>query len=88
MFHGNVFVGYDWFGSDRGSPRFISINSFMGMAWHELGPGQLMGRFMLSAEPLTVGERGYPLIRKRARRRMGNPCTIDSIHTTSSWSWP
>jgi hypothetical protein len=62
MFHENVFAGYDWFGSDRGSKRFISVNSVMGMAWHPLGPGELMARLMLSAEPATVGKQGYPLI--------------------------
>jgi hypothetical protein len=62
MFHENIFAGYDWFGSDRGSKRFVSVSSVMGMAWYPLGPGELMARLMLSAEPATVGKRGYPLI--------------------------
>lgn len=40
----------------------MSMGSIMAMAWSPLGPGELMGRVMLSAEPLTVGERGYPLL--------------------------
>ncbi len=73
MLHGNIFAGYDWFGSDRGSDRFISMNSIMGMAWHPLGPGEIMARLMLSAEPLTVGERGYPLILQTGETANGEP---------------
>lgn len=73
MFHGNVFAGYDWFGSDRGSDRFISVNSVMGMAWHPVGPGELMARVMLSAEPATVGKRGYPLILQTGETADGEP---------------
>ncbi len=73
MLHGNVFVGYDWFGSDRGSDRFISVNSTMAMLWHPVGPGEIMGRLMLSAEPLTVGERGYPLILQTGETANGEP---------------
>ncbi|MEO8182412.1 MAG: hypothetical protein ABI895_26545 [Deltaproteobacteria bacterium] len=73
MFHGNIFAGYDWFGSDRGSDRFISVNSVMGMAWHPLGPGEIMARVMLSAEPLTVGKRGYPLILQTGETADGEP---------------
>jgi len=62
MLHENVFAGYDAFASDRGSRRFISVNPVMGVAWYPLGPGELMARLMLSAEPLTVGKGGYPLI--------------------------
>jgi len=73
MFHGNIFAGYDWFGSDRGSDRFTSMSSIMGMAWHPLGPGEIMARVMLSAEPLTVGERGYPLILQTGETADGEP---------------
>jgi hypothetical protein len=73
MFHENVFVGYDWFGSDRGSQRFISVNSIMAMAWQPVGPGELTGRLMLSAEPLTVGKGGYPLIFQTGETFHGQP---------------
>ncbi|HWA70736.1 MAG TPA: hypothetical protein VG937_00305 [Polyangiaceae bacterium] len=62
MLHGNVFVGYDSQSSDRGTGRFISTNWLMFMAEHNLGPGAFGARVMLSAEPLTVGGRGYPLL--------------------------
>jgi hypothetical protein len=73
MVHGNVFVGYDWFGSDRGSDQFMSTNSLMGMVWHDLGPGEVMARVMLSAEPLTVGARGYPLVLQTGETASGEP---------------
>lgn len=73
MFHGNMFVGYDWFGGDRGSDRFISVGSIGGMAFHPLGPGELMARVMLSPEPLTVGKRGYPLILQTGETADGEP---------------
>lgn len=62
MFHYNVAAGYDWFSGPRGSERFVSTNWAMLMVWHPVGPGELMGRFMLSAEPLTAGGIGYPLL--------------------------
>jgi hypothetical protein len=73
MFHENIFVGYDGFNSDRGSERFISVNSVMGMAWYPVGPGELTGRVMLSAESLTVGKRGYPLILQTGETADGQP---------------
>lgn len=73
MLHENVFVGYDSFGGDRGSSKLVSMNSVMGMAWHPLGPGELMGRVMLSAEAATVGKRGYPLILQTGETANGEP---------------
>ena len=62
MLHENVFVGYDWFSGARGDARFMSTNWVMAKASHDLGPGEIGARAMLSAEPLTVGLQGYPLI--------------------------
>jgi hypothetical protein len=73
MVHANIFVGYDYFGSRRGSDQFISTNSIMGMAWHPLGPGEIMFRSMLSAEPVTVGTDGYPLILQTGETSGGEP---------------
>lgn len=73
MLHENIFVGYDRFGSDRGSELFLSVNSVMGMAWYPVGPGELTTRAMLSAEPLTVGKRGYPLILQSGETANGEP---------------
>lgn len=46
--------------TNRGDGQFGSVNWFMGMAERRVGPGYLTGRAMLSVEPLTVGECGYP----------------------------
>jgi hypothetical protein len=73
MFHGNVFAGQDWFSSDRGSQRFISVNSVMAMAWHPLASGEFMARVMLSVEPAAVGKRGYPLILQTGETANGEP---------------
>jgi hypothetical protein len=62
MVHGNVFVGYDYQGTDAGEEQLISPNWLMGMASRPLGGGHLRARAMLSLEPLTVGKDGYPLL--------------------------
>lgn len=60
MLHGNVFVQYIDEGSDRGDEQLGSVNWLMGMARRPLLGGEQTFRAMLSAEPLTVGECGYP----------------------------
>jgi hypothetical protein len=73
MFHANVFVGYDSFGGDRGDSKLTSINWVMGMASHPLAGGELTLRTMLSAEPLTVGDEGYPLLLQTGETADGQP---------------
>ncbi|HEX7051808.1 MAG TPA: hypothetical protein VF188_16500 [Longimicrobiales bacterium] len=60
MLHGNVFIYGIAEGSERGDEDVGSINWFMGMARRRLLGGVLELRAMLSAEPVTVGECGYP----------------------------
>ncbi|HWV57550.1 MAG TPA: hypothetical protein VNZ57_08880, partial [Longimicrobiales bacterium] len=60
MLHGNGFLQYIDEGSRRGSTQLGSVNWLMGMARRALGGGDVTLRAMLSAEPLTVGECGYP----------------------------
>ena len=60
MLHGNAFVQYIDEGSDRGDEQFGSVNWFMGMARRPLAGGEILLRAMLSLEPITVGECGYP----------------------------
>lgn len=62
MTHFNAFLAYDRQWSRRGDDQFNSINWFMGMATHRLGEGELMLRTMLSLEPATTAEHGYPLL--------------------------
>ncbi|HEY8485363.1 MAG TPA: hypothetical protein VIL13_12195 [Longimicrobiales bacterium] len=60
MLHGRVFAQYIDEGSDRGAVQPGSVNWIMGMARRPLVGGELLLRAMLSLEPLTVGECGYP----------------------------
>jgi hypothetical protein len=73
MLHENIFAGYDWFDSRRGDGTFMSVNSIMGSTWTQLGPGEITFRAMLSAELLTVGARGYPLILQSGETADGEP---------------
>jgi hypothetical protein len=76
MLHYQVFVDYDRQVSDRaidGVAQVNSINWFMGMATHTLGPGRLTMRAMLSAEPLTVGKAGYPELLETGESYRGQP---------------
>jgi hypothetical protein len=62
MLHMDLKVGYSNQGRPRGIQKAESENWFMGMAEHKLGPGQLMLRAMVSAEPLTAPHGGFPLL--------------------------
>ena len=62
MLHGRAFFQYDWQGGSRGSDQAGIVNWAMGAATRPLGAGQLQLRAMLSAEPWTIGSRGYPLL--------------------------
>ncbi len=79
MLHGNLFAGYDGQASDTGDDKFISVNWFMGMASHELAGGALSFRSMLSLEPLTVGNEGYPLLLQTGESFEGEPI-VDRQH--------
>src|SRR5699024_8550423 len=67
MVHGNVFARYtnQDIGDEgtRGDEKFGSVNWLMGMAQTRISDRSLL-RFnvMLSAEPLTIGGAGYPLL--------------------------
>lgn len=73
MLHGSVFVDYDAQGSVRGDSQVDSINWLMLMARHPLGAGEISGRVMLSAEALTVGGAGYPLLLQTGETWHGAP---------------
>jgi hypothetical protein len=62
MLHGVAFAMYDKQGSRRGDEQFSSVNWGMLMATREAGGGRLQLRGMVSAEPWTIGGRGYPLL--------------------------
>jgi hypothetical protein len=73
MGHGVLFFGYDEQGGDRGDGQFLSTNWLMGMARHPLLGGEFLARSMLSLEPLTVDERGYPLLLQTGESFEGQP---------------
>lgn len=60
MVHNNVFVQYITENGARGDDQLGSINWVMGMARRKVGRGDFMIRSMVSIEPWTVGECGYP----------------------------
>ncbi|HEV2641775.1 MAG TPA: hypothetical protein VGT98_03675 [Candidatus Elarobacter sp.] len=73
MLHGVAFVQYDDQGSKRGDRQFGSVNWGMLMADHALAGGRLALRGMVSAEPLTIGKRGYPLLLQSGEAFRGEP---------------
>ena len=79
MIHGNLFVGYDHQASDAGDSEVVSQNWVMAMAGHPLGGGTIEGRAMLSLEPLTLGDDGYPLLFQTGETVDGMPL-VDRQH--------
>jgi hypothetical protein len=75
MLHGQGFFQNDWqdVGGPRGSNQLSIVNWAMAEASRPLGEGQLRLRGMLSAEPWTVGGRGYPLLLQTGESYQGAP---------------
>jgi hypothetical protein len=73
MLHGQAFGMYDKQFSDRGGDQISSPNWVMLMATRPLAGGFLQLRGMFSAEPLTVGARGYPLLLQSGEAFKGEP---------------
>lgn len=62
MLHGFVFAQYDHQSGPRGDEQFGSLNWGMLMASRPLAGGRFQARTMLSLDPATVSNRGYPLL--------------------------
>src|SRR6266850_1933961 len=60
-------------GGSRGSNQLGIVNWGMVAASRPLGGGQLQLRAMLSAEPWTIGSRGYPLLVQSGESYQGAP---------------
>ena len=73
MVHGDAFVQYDHQGGRRGDDQLGSINWGMIMAMRTLAGGTLHLHGMASAEPLTIGARGYPLLLQSGESYRGAP---------------
>lgn len=80
MAHGNVFLQYLRDGGDRGHDQLGSINWVMGMAERPLLGGSFAVRGMLSAEPLTVGDCGYPDLLATGETCEGGRPIVDQQH--------
>jgi len=73
MAHGDIDLYYDYQGTERGDDQVGSTNWGMLMAMRPLGRGMLHLHAMLSAEPFTVGARGYPLLLQTGESYQGEP---------------
>src|SRR5688572_15876792 len=73
MLHGDAFLQYDHQGGPRGADQLGSINWGMLMAMRQAGDGTLHLHGMASAEPLTIGAGGYPLLLQSGETFQGEP---------------
>jgi hypothetical protein len=73
MLHALLFVGYDYQGSERGAQALVALGWLMGMAHRPLGPGAFTLRTMLSPEPFTTRDGGYPLLLQTGETFMDEP---------------
>ncbi len=73
MVHGALYAMYDRQFTRRGDDQLSSPNWGMLMASRGLAGGFLQLRGMFSAEPFTVGGRGYPLLLQTGESYRGEP---------------
>jgi len=84
MVHGIVAPLYDTQGGPRGDDQFSVINWGMLTARRPFGGGQIALRVMASADPWTVGPRGYPLLPQSGESYKGAPL-VDRQHPHDLW---
>ena len=84
MTHGFVFAQYDKQSGERGDDQFGSLNWVMLMATRDLAGGRFQGRAMLSLDPFTVSNRGYPLLLQTGETYKGLPLH-DRQHPHDFW---
>lgn len=95
LVHGNLYTGYNWFGSERGGKRFMGRNTLMVAPFRTFAgrTRELSARIALSFEPLTIGNRGYPLILQAVQQRDGRwmydrQYALDFFRELAvTWSW-
>ncbi len=80
MLHGYVDAVYDHQGSPRGGEMIYSPNMFMLLGQHQLGGMTLGVKTMFSAEPLTIGKEGYPLLFQSGETADGITELVDRQH--------
>lgn len=79
MLHGVAFLNDIQQTGPRGEDKLFSTNWIMPMAQHELGPGTLTLRTMLSFEPATITQRYYPELFQQGETAYGKPI-VDGQH--------
>jgi hypothetical protein len=84
MLHGFGFLQYDKQGGPRGNSQFGSLNWAMLMASRDLLGGRFQARTMLSLDPATVSNRGYPLLLQTGESYRGQPLH-DRQHPHDFW---
>jgi len=80
MAHGMLTVALDHQGGRRGRERTFSSNMAMVMGSRAAGEGRLGLRAMVSAEPWTIGARGYPLLLQTGETADGVHPLVDRQH--------
>ncbi|MFL6199123.1 MAG: hypothetical protein ACJ76J_08105 [Thermoanaerobaculia bacterium] len=80
MAHGFANLVYDEQDGPRGDEKAFGESMLMGMAVRELGPGRLGLRAMVSAEPWTIGDEGYPLLLQTGETADGRTPLVDRQH--------
>jgi len=84
MTHGFVFAQYNHQSGERGDDQFGSLNWAMLMATRDFGGGRFQARTMLSLDPWTVSNRGYPLLLQTGETYNGEPLH-DRQHPHDFW---
>ncbi len=84
MLHGFGFVQYDKQGGRRGDDQFGSLNWAMLMASRDLLGGRFQARTMLSLDPATVTNRGYPLL-LQSGESYRSQTLVDRQHPHDFW---
>ncbi len=84
MAHGFIFAQYDKQSGERGDDQFGSLNWGMLMATHDFAGGRFQARTMLSLDPWTVSNRGYPLLLQTGETYKGEPLH-DRQHPHDFW---
>jgi hypothetical protein len=84
MTHGFVFAQYDKQSGERGDDQLGSLNWIMMMATRDFAGGRFQGRTMLSLDPSTVSNRGYPLLLQTGETYKGQPLH-DRQHPHDFW---
>jgi hypothetical protein len=80
MLHGFILPAATTQGGNRGDDDVYASTMIMARAIRDAGPGRLAIRTMLSADPGTIGNEGYPLLLQTGETSDGATPLIDRQH--------